>query len=266
MLQLLMPSQHKTTRAHRYWLLLLGAVAVAGPLSAQSDPRGTRATRSELETLATEAERRSTSGDLGAGARADWRVEARRLRERLQDGDILVGDRIVMAVVGEESLTDTFTVRAGRTLRLPDMDDVSLQGVLRSELHERLSTHIGRYLRNPSVQVTALVRVAVLGEVRNPNFYAVAADVPLSDLLSVAGGLSQFADVSRTTVRRGGVELVPAPIVSVALADGTTLDQLGLRGGDEVLVGRRRQVNWSSIISSAAVLVGAVATMVALSR
>jgi hypothetical protein len=44
--------------------------------------------------------------------------------------------------------------------------------------------------------------------------------------------------------------------LSQALARGTTLDQLSIRAGDEVLVGERQHWNWQATVQSAVGVLG----------
>ena len=83
------------------------------------------------------------------------------------------------------------------------MPDISLQGVLRSELQDYLTTQLARYIKHPDVQTTSLVRVAVMGSVTKPGFYQLPADLALADAIMIAGGPTTTADVDRTQVKRG---------------------------------------------------------------
>jgi polysaccharide export outer membrane protein len=157
--------------------------------------------------------------------------------ERLTNGDFQVGDRIALAVQNEPTLTDTFTVREGQTLRLPNVPDIALHGVLRSELQGYLTKQLAQYLRNPVVRATPLVRVAVLGQVVRPGYYSAPADELVSDMLMRAGGPTTNADVNKTEVRRGGVVVLRATSVQKAMSQGETIDQLDLRPGDQLVVG-----------------------------
>jgi protein involved in polysaccharide export with SLBB domain len=76
----------------------------------------------------------------------------------LRNGDFLPGDRIYIVVLGDSALTDTFTVRGDRRLQLPNIPDVTLSGVLDSELNTFLTTELSRYLKNPTVTATGMVR------------------------------------------------------------------------------------------------------------
>jgi protein involved in polysaccharide export with SLBB domain len=183
---------------------------------------GAVASRSDLQALAA-----------GNGPQAES------ARERLANGDFQTGDRIAMVVQGEPSLSDTLTVRANQVVHLTNMPDITLHGVLRSELQDYLKQQLGQYLRNPDVRAVSLVRVDVLGPVLRPGFYTAPADELVSDVVMQAGGLSPQADINRTVVRRGEVLVQPALRVQEALARGETLDQLDVRAGDAIVVGER---------------------------
>lgn len=239
------------------WLTMALAAVVFPvlPLAAQENPDKRYATRAELEAQAATAERSSD---------AERRREAQALRERLRDGDFQTGDRIVLAVVGQQALTDTFAVRAGRTLLLPNLPEISLNGVLRSELGDFMTQQISRFVRNPTVRAQPLVRVAVMGAVTKPGFYSIPADVLLSDAIMLAGGPANNADPKRTVVKRSGTDLIEGKEIQTALTAGRTLDQMNIRAGDEIVVGQRSGLNWGTALQGAGILLGLVGTIVAL--
>jgi protein involved in polysaccharide export with SLBB domain len=259
-------------RFHQTSLLLatIAACALSGPsrLAAQSDsvPRGAYATRVDLESMAASSERQSRDTNLDEATRERRRLEAQGIRERLRDGDFEVGDRIVLRVRGDSSLTDTFTVRAGRTLQLPGLDEVSLAGVLRAELQGTLSRHIGRYIRNPEIESASLIRLAVVGRVNRPGFLSVGPMSLLSDVIMLAGGPTGDADLTATVIRRGTNEVWSKKDVRVAMSQGMTLDQLNLRAGDEVVVGERRRRGFGGTAQTLATLAGVVVAIVGASR
>jgi beta-lactamase regulating signal transducer with metallopeptidase domain/outer membrane biosynthesis protein TonB len=107
-------------------------------------------TRAELEAQATAAEKAHRTG------------EAWLLRTRLEKGDFQEGDRILVEVEGANIITkpETLVVQNGKNgkhLELPRMADLSLEGVLRAELQERLTQHLAQYIREPVVRATPLV-------------------------------------------------------------------------------------------------------------
>ncbi len=250
-------------------LLALASLAFPAALIAQSDSaaaRGSFATRAELVAMAEAAERIGSDGNVDAETRDRKRLEAQGVRERLRDGDFQIGDRVVLRVRGDSSLTDTFTVRAGRTLQLPSLDELSLVGVLHSELQGVLTRHIGRYVRNPEIESASLIRLAVVGRVNRPGFLSVGPSSLLTDVIMLAGGPTGDADLTTTVIRRGVNEVWSKKDVRVAMSQGMTLDQLNLRAGDEVVVGERRRRGLGSTAQVLATITGLAVAIVGLSR
>jgi polysaccharide export outer membrane protein len=216
---------------------LIGVAVLAAPVSAQTKrPPGAAPELEERSALEAEAR------DAEAQNRTS---EAWLLRTRLQRGDFQDGDRIVVKLLGSTTFNDTITVRTGKMLPLPRMDDLPLEGVLRSELNARLSSHLARYLRDSSVRATPLLRLAVLGQVRSPGYYYTSADVLLSDVIMKAGGPSPDADMNKAIIRRGGETIWNAQDTRTAVSDGLSLDRLHLRAGDEVFIPEQHHINWA---------------------
>ena len=149
------------------------------------------------------------------------------------------GDRVLLAVEGEPRLSDTFVVAAGPAIELPGIGTISLAGVRRDGIEPYLTDQLGRYLRHAVVHARALIRVEVVGEVARPGFYAMPADALLSDVMMAAGGLTRDAKFAALSVNRDGSDLLHGTKLQQAVAQGRTLDQLGLRSGDALLVPRR---------------------------
>ena len=225
------PMLHAALRAAGAPFLLF-FLAAARPGAAQQATRHdvgpSLATREQLQQALARLERDAHHPE-----------EAALIRSRLESGDFQAGDRIVVRVEGEQQLSDTFTVGPGPALLLPQIGDVPLGGVLRSELPERLEGHVARYVREPVVRVRPLIRVLVEGDVGKPGFYAVPPDLPLADVVTVAGGLTQRAKASGMRVERAGDVIWQGAPLQQALGRGLTLDQLSLRAGDRVFVPTR---------------------------
>jgi hypothetical protein len=225
--------------------LLAGAAAGWGQESARpSPPRQAFESRAELEAQAKAAETQHRTG------------EAFLLRQRLEKGDFQDGDRIIFQLQGNSlmpngfaGVPDTLTVRAGKRIELPKMADLPLEGVLRSELNDRLTQHIAEYLKQPTVRSTPLVRVAVLGVVGHPGYLYTLADAPLSDVIMQAGGLSSEADMEAITIRRGADVIWDSQDTRAALADGMSLDRLHVRAGDEIYIPQQAHFPWFAVLS-----------------
>jgi protein involved in polysaccharide export with SLBB domain len=189
----------------------------------------------------------------------------RQVKDRLEKGDLQPGDRIALRVVGEQTLTDTFTVTPERTVELPSLAPVAVSGVLRSELRTYLTKQLSRYIRNPDLQAAALVRVSLVGAVGRPGFYNLPADVLASDAIMAAGGPSGNADVARTTVRRSGEDILTEAQVAAAVENGESLDRLNIQSGDEIVVGTKSQ-GIAGVLKTMGMVSGALFGIVAITR
>jgi protein involved in polysaccharide export with SLBB domain len=233
---------------------LVGVVILSRLVVAQSS--AINAPASEMET------RPALEAKMKLAESQHRTAEAWLLKTRLEKGDFQDGDRIVMHLLGNTQLlgapgNDTIIVRAGRMLPLPQMADLPLAGVLRSELSDKLTHHLAQYLRDSSVRVTPLIRLAVLGQVRNPNYYYTSADVLLSDMVMKAGGPGPNADVNNMVIRRSGEIIWNAQDTRTALSDGISLDRLNLRAGDELYVDDvKGGISWGSVLQVAGPIIG----------
>lgn len=223
---------------------LLGAVS-----SAAAQEGRALAQRAELERLADSLAQHN-SGQAAA------------IRQRLSEGDFRPGDKIQLRVLSDSAYSGTLTVRPDRTVVLPDIPPISVAGLLRSEIEPHLSTQLARYLRNPVVQASSLIRVSVIGEAVRPGFYEVSPESPLSEIITAAGGLAGNGDAYRSEIRRGNATLYNRDQLREMLAQGRSLDQVDLRSGDQFVAGRRRG-GFNDTVTVLATLSGVVLAVVA---
>ena len=226
-----------------------------------------RATRPELEEAAKTLESTAKSAK-NAADRDRARLTAEKIRLRLKDGDFQPGHRVLLTVYGDTTLTDTFTVRADRKLLLPNLPPISLTGVLDSELQEFLTKELSTFLKNPNVRAQGLLRVSILGSVSQPGFYSFPMDFALSDAIMEAGGPAGDADMDGAILRRSGTVAVNKKGMQEALRLGLTLNDVGVRPGDEVYIpdGGNRKSSWQKVATIAGVVTGLAFTVSALVR
>ena len=211
-------------------------------------------TRADIQAQAAAAERQGRSS------------EAWLLRSRLERGDFHEGDRIVVILEGATLTVDTLQVRSGKVIQFPRLGDLSLAGILRSELTDTVRSYLSRYLTTPVVRTTPLLPIAIVGRVASPGFYYSPADAVLRDVIMLAGGPQAEANLGKVVIRRGGDVIWKSDDVRIALADGLSLDALHLRSGDEVYVPQRRAWETQTIVALVTSGVAILATVVNLTR
>ncbi len=204
-----------------------------------SDATNSVRSRQELEELLIQYEEVLGSTVYSEAINEDVRNRANQIRERLSRGDFRLGDAVVLFVEGEIGLPDTVAVQSGPdgpTISLPVFGDVSLDGVLRSEVQDHIAAALGAFIRNPVVRAQGLMRISVQGSVGAPGFYVVPADMLLSETLMVAGGPAANYDLESLRIQRGSDVLMDGEALQEDLRQGRTLDQLNLQAGDQVFL------------------------------
>lgn len=238
--------------------LLLAAGAARAQVSDDWDTSRFQMTRDGLEQLLETYEAAASSDAYSDELRARARYEATLVRTRLREGDFQVGDQIILQVEAHDDLSDTFIVETGRKITLPLIGEISLQGVLRSELESHLTREIGRYIREPVVRARSLIRISVLGAVGQPGFYTVPAEALFEQILMTAGGPASNAKLTEVRIERGTRNIWEGEPLQQAIIEGRTVDQLSLRAGDRIVVPEEGQRNWGTIIQVAGILSGLI--------
>ena len=200
------------------------------------NPRGLTMERDDLEGLHERLQAIASSSAYSGRIRDRARMDAQLINERLERGDFRVGDRVILRVEGEPNLPDVVPVEPGPSINLPVYGNISLAGVLRSELEGHLTRELGRFINNPVVRAESEVRISIQGNVGSPGFYTLPADILLTEAIMRAGGPAGTANLDRMRIERVGQEIWSGDELREVLAEGRTLDQLNLRAGDQIVV------------------------------
>ncbi len=155
-----------------------------------------------------------------------------RTTRRAAEATIQPGDRIVLKVWREKTMSDTVLVDLNSQIVLPELGVFSVASQTVGSLPDSLRARYAVYLRNPSIDVTVLRRVGVLGEVKNPSLYWVDVTMSLPDVIAQAGGVTDIGNPRNVRIMRGG----RATRISNWEQAGTVGTEL--LSGDQVIVGR----------------------------
>jgi protein involved in polysaccharide export with SLBB domain len=211
--------------------------------------RRPQATRAELESTLVEIQNILASAAHSPEIKQQKQAEAAMIQHRLREGDIQVGDQLTITLSvptapNAAPINGPFTVGPNQMLTLPDIPPIPLRGILRSEIKDYLTEHLGRLFKDQTVTVVSTIRLTIVGGISNPGFYQLPAETPLPDAIMAAGGPRDEKALDETVIRRSGEEIWGEKEVASAITSGLTLDQLNLRAGDELVVGMNAQRNW----------------------
>lgn len=222
--------------------------------------------RDSLKTLLTQLDSLAEGSSAGGADKQRAKNTAQLIRTRLDRGDFQAGDRIRLQVDSEPQLTDTFPVGPSQELVLPVVGIVSLHGVLRAELQTAMSRELGRFLRDPIVRATPLIRVSIVGEVNKPGFYLLPPASVVSDVVTAAGGPTQLAKVEDMWVERGGRRMVEGQRLQNLMAEGLTLDDANVRPGDKFVVPSGRGGGMFETVRTISIILSIPLTIYALTQ
>lgn len=151
-------------------------------------------------------------------------------------------DLLEISVWREDALKREVLVRPDGGISYPLIGDVQAAGKTVEELRGEITRRLEKFVPDAAVSVTVLragsQRIYVLGKVTRSGEFLVGRNVDVLQALSMAGGLTQFADQNGIrVVRREGDRQVVLPFEYGRIVRGEKLEQnVLLRAGDVVVV------------------------------
>ena len=151
-------------------------------------------------------------------------------------------DVLEIAVWREDALRKEVLVRPDGAISYPLIGDVQVAGRTVGEIGEEIAKRLEKFIPEAVVSVTILKvgsqRVYVIGKVNKPGEFPIGRRIDVLQALSMAGGLTPFADSNDIRImRREGDRQVVLPFEYNRVIRGDKLDQnVQLRAGDVVVV------------------------------
>jgi protein involved in polysaccharide export with SLBB domain len=166
------------------------------------------------------------------------------------------GDAVQITVWRKPELSGEFVVAADGTLADPFYQEVRAGGLPLPDVTALVLAFVAQYEANPRIRVEPLFRVAVGGEVRQPNMYNLRAETTIAQAVMMAGGASERGRLDRVRLLRDD-----AVFVMDLTRPERGLAQSGIRSGDQIFVGRRNSLirEYVSPVSS---VVGAAVSLI----
>ena len=152
-------------------------------------------------------------------------------------GALRQGDILQLKVYRDSELSGKYLIDAKGEVQIPGLGTIRAAGFTPSQISDRMVEAMrARGFRDPELAIQPQIRVSVLGEVRLPQLYSVDPGVSLIQLLTLAGGPGDHADLQHTRVIRDGRQFIVD--LQSALA-GSPTGRLGLYSNDVVYIPKR---------------------------
>lgn len=156
------------------------------------------------------------------------------------------GDILRLWIWREPDMSGDFAVPENGTVVFPRIGPRKVVGRRPVELRAELISEFQKYLRTPSIEVTFLHRVNVLGNVEHPGVFPLDETMTIANALSLAGGPTKDGKPDEVEIFRDGKKIVGR------VTQETRIGDLPIRSGDQLYVPER---SWASRNTS--VLAGA---------
>ncbi len=184
------------------------------------------------------------SGSEGSGSAAVSQVAGTSTAADSLIYTIQPGDKLYISVYNEEELQKDIVVRPDGGITFPLIGDVEAKGKTISELRQEITARLSQYIPDATVSVSLKEvignKIFVLGQVKNPGEYVLTGDIDVLQALSMAGGLTAFANSNKIKVLRRNKETHAKEVIPFSykrVMRGEDLEQnITLRSGDTVIV------------------------------
>ena len=152
------------------------------------------------------------------------------------------GDVLDISVWNEEALAKQVVVLPDGMISFPLAGELEAKGKTVSALQSALKVKLSEYLSDPVVTVSVVNvsgnTVHILGKVTNPGNFVMSQPLDAIQALSLAGGLSTYAEENNIVVlRRNGSQQQVLPVRYGSIKKGQNLEtNILLKSGDVIVI------------------------------
>jgi len=158
--------------------------------------------------------------------------------------EYVIGADDVLSIVfwRDKDMSTDVTVRPDGNISLPLLNEIHAAGLTPLQLKDRLIEESKKYVEEPNVTVVVKQinsrKVFITGEVVKPGPYPLSGVTTVLQLISVAGGLKDYANTKKITiVRTENGKPVGYKFNYQDVIDGKNLKQnIDLKSGDTIIV------------------------------
>jgi polysaccharide export outer membrane protein len=153
-------------------------------------------------------------------------------------------------------LTGEFLIATDGSITHPVYRQVQVTGVPLATAEDRVRTLLRRYDSNPQFAMQSVFRVAVGGEVRQPNLYSLTPETTIAQAVALAGGLTERGRLDRVRLVREG------RVMQLDLGSpDAQITRMPVRSGDQIIIERQARP-WYEFVAPITSTIAAVVTIV----
>jgi len=160
------------------------------------------------------------------------------------------GDRLLIKIWLDTAFADTVRIDETGAAMLPRLGPMRITDLASHGIADSVRRAYTRVTRTPSIEVTPLRRVTVLGEVKQPATYFMETGTTLREAIALAGGVTDIGALKELIVMRDSAR------IAIENWQRRADDVVIVRSGDVVWVDREPWLkrNIFSVISGLGVL------------
>ncbi|HEY0564741.1 MAG TPA: SLBB domain-containing protein, partial [Terriglobales bacterium] len=159
------------------------------------------------------------------------------------------GDVVRIEVWQQKAYSGEFPVADDGTIVHPLYRELRVAGRPLNEVEGMFRDFLSRFLTNPTFSIQPLLRVVVAGEVRQPNIYTVPPGTTVAQVIAMAGGPTDRGRLDDIRLIRNAT----ASRLDLTRPDATATRE-EIHSGDEILMGRRRNIMQDIVAPSSSIL------------
>jgi polysaccharide export outer membrane protein len=151
-------------------------------------------------------------------------------------------DVLYIHVWREETVTKTVSVRMDGMISIPLVDEIQAAGLTPLQLKEKLTERLKQFIEHPNVTVVVMeansFKVYISGQISKPGIYRLRSDTTLAQIISMAGGLTEWANQKKIIIiRKENGKEKRFTINYKKIVKGEDLDSnIILKSGDTIIV------------------------------
>jgi polysaccharide export outer membrane protein len=151
-------------------------------------------------------------------------------------------DILYIHIWKEEHLSRTVPVRRDGIISLPLVDEIKAEGLTPLQLKEILAQRFKEFIGDPNITVMVMeansFKVYLSGQIRNPGVYRLRSETSLLQIISMAGGFTDWANQKKILIIRkeGGKEKRITVNYKKILKGEDPGSNIILKAGDTIIV------------------------------